>query len=334
MTGRFCILAIATILVSIGAGDASAFQVNTLSPPGSQANPVTIQQTIPAPIQPEWYPLAPEMQQYINQLLAYWEQSSSSVTVYECDFQRWEMDAAVYNIHNIENKLFPHTISNGKIRYSAPGKGMYEVTQKWRVSGAPPAEGGDPPYQIAVDDTGTNETEKWICSGEAIFEFDAQNKRLYELQLPPESQGEALNNSPLPFVFGAKAQDMLNRFWIRDVTPPNVEDQYWLEIWPKHASDAQSYKKVEIILSRDPFLPKAIHVFAPNYDPKTRPAKMAFEFENRVINSLPAKFQDFLGNFVRPATPFGWKRVTKNLASESGQSVPATGQLPQNQSQR
>ena len=165
--------------------------------------------------------------------------------------------------------------------------------------------------------------------GKSIFDYDFANKRLLELQLPPEAQGEGLKNSPLPFVFGAKAAELKQRYWVRDVTPPNVQDQYWLEAWPKRKSDAQAYLKVEIILSRDPFLPKSIHIYAPNYHETRHPAKMVFEFEHRQINGNLAMVLNFADFFVRPALPFGWERTVKKLVQDpNDMQVPQVGQRP------
>ena len=339
MSHRFCTLAIATLFAwFVGIPEAPAFQVNSQTQAAQPMNSGAaqagnLQQTpVPPPTQPAWAPLAPEMQTYIEQLLLHWEQTSSGVEVYECEFSRWEKDTAYFDLRDVNNELYAHTISSGKIRYSAPDKGMYEVSQKWRVSGPPPEAGAQPPYEIAVDPNGNNETEKWICDGAAIYQFDAQTKRLYETELPAEARGEGLKNSPLPFVFGAKAQDMLDRFWIRDVTPDAAAAEYrYIEVWPKRAQDAQSYQKVEIIFTVSPFLPEGLVMYPPNYDPKTRPATMVFEFKNRVINGGLAQVQNFLGNFVRPATPFGWERIKTPLANDSSQSqsVPSMGQLPQ-----
>ena len=44
-------------------------------------------------------------------------------------------------------------------------------------------------------------------------------KKLKVHPLPKEMQGEAIADGPVPFIFGAKADKMKQRYWIRDVTP-------------------------------------------------------------------------------------------------------------------
>ncbi len=277
---------------------------------------------------PPGFPLDSETQNYIEQLLTYWEGYSNQVTHYQCAFTRWHYDQEICNYRNPgNNHLVAAVISRGNIRFRTPDKGMYEVTEKWSFAGPPDEPAGEPRYERRkLTNDKFPEQEKWICDGQSIFEYDFETSRLYEIKLPPESQGEGLKNSPLPFVFGARAVELLDRYWIRDITPAAARDQYWLEAWPKQLGDAQNYSKVEIHLSRDPFLPMSIHMYAPNYDEKTNPSKMVFEFEQREINGTLASLPIFDRFFIRPSTPFGWKRVERDLGTE----VDATriGQTP------
>lgn len=287
------------------------------------------QQTVTQPTLPQGFPLPQADQEYIQKLLSFWEGTSSQINRYQCDFTRWQYDHEVCNYRKPENKqLVAALISMGQVRYSNPDHGMYEVQQKWQFKGPPKTAGADPQYERpAEQNPDFVEAEKWICDGQKIYEYDYQNKRLYELTLPPEAQGEGLKNSPLPFVFGAKASELLERYWIRDITPQSVGDnQYWLEAWPKRISDAQAYSKIEIILSRQPFLPVSIHMYAPNYDPKLNPSKMVFQFEERQINGRLAGLQGFMKNFINPKTPFGWDRVPRDLAQDPRDQQPRVGQ--------
>jgi len=299
------------------------------------------QRAASAPQQPPGFPLAQAEQEYIQQLLQFWEGTSNQIQRYRCDIMRWQFDHEVCNYRNPNNnQLTAALISKGKVRYSSPDNGMYEIDQKWQFKSPPKTEGGEVVYdRPAADNPDFVEMEKWICDGQKIYEYDYQNKRLYESTLPPEMQGEGLKNSPLPFVFGAKAAELLERYWIRDITPQSIREitdpaqqQYWLEAWPKRKSDAQAYSKIEIILSREPFLPLSIHMYAPNYDEKLNPAKMVFQFDNRQINGKLDGLTDFMNNFINPKTPFGWKRVPRDLIQDPAQAQgqPRVGQAPAN----
>lgn len=160
--------------------------------------------------------------------------------------------------------------------------------------------------------------ERWQTDGKTIYEFDFANKRLNELELPPEMQGEGLKRSPLPFVFGAEAADLKNRFWIRPMIPEGLPPgHYMIEAIPKTAADAQAYSKVQIVLSQEPFLPFRIELFATNYDPKTNPESMVLEFYNRKMNDPIQLSQNWLPKFFsKPALPFGWEIGFKGKVGE------------------
>ena len=158
-----------------------------------------------------------------------------------------------------------------------------------------------------------------------IYHYDYANKRLNEAKIPAEFQGQGLVNSPLPFfIFGADKQLILDRYWVRPLRPNGATNAYWLEAFPKRVEDARIYKKLEIIISADDFLPSSLVMYASNYDPKTNPSKQTFEFTNRKINSHLEAIQDFFTKFGRPPTPIGFKRVDLSTTSV-GQETPTAG---------
>ncbi|MFN9247308.1 MAG: hypothetical protein ACK6DS_09605, partial [Planctomycetota bacterium] len=204
--------------------------------------------------------LTPEHLSYIERLLEYWEKSSAQVKRCECDFERWDYDASIVATRNpADNRLVAHRFVRGKIRFSSPDQAQYESTEMWSYQD-PKAEN---PY---VQLTGEGDREKWICDGSGIYEFDFANRRLYETKIPPSQAGKGLLDGPLPFLFGANKDQILSRYWLRIATPQGVENEYWLVAVPKRQEDARTYSKVEIILAREDFLPKSLHIFSVNYD--------------------------------------------------------------------
>jgi len=200
------------------------------------------------------------------------------------------------------------TIATGVIQYESPDKGMYEVSSLFDYT-LPQKKGGKAQYVPRQD----NVFEKWICDGNSIFEFDFSRKVLIERGLPPEMRGKAIGDGPLPFMFGAEAEKVKRRYWIRVVTPANTTGEYWLEAWPKTQQDAANYRKVKVIIDEKDFLPKGIEIFATNYDPKTNPARTAFVFEERKVNFIGLKDLDklqlFHNAFHRPKPPGkDWKK--------------------------
>lgn len=260
-------------------------------------------------------PLSAHDAKYLNDVLNYWEHSSAKVKVYECNFTRWQYDPVFARVlHPKTGQLMAKTVASGVIKFAAPDKGLYEVEKQFQI--VPPRERGEQPNYAPAGELGL---EKWICDGQAVFEFDYPGKRLVERPLPANMQGRAIAEGPLPFLFGAKADKIKQRYWVRPLPlPQGVKDEYWLEAFPKRQDDASRYKKVEIILSKEPFLPKAIHIYDVNYDPRRNPVRSTFKFENRKINPGDLlKRVDLLklfhSEFYRPDTPRGWEKVVLNF---------------------
>jgi len=250
------------------------------------------------------FELTEQETQYRDQVLDYWEQSSDKIKKYSCEFRRYEFDTDKVNHRNPKsNQLSAASIGVGELFFAAPQNGRYEVNEIWRFAAPPKNENEQADYQLQNKELFR---EKWIFDGNTIYEFDFSSKRLNETKLPPEMQGaNGLANSPIPFLFGAKRAEILNRYWVRVVTPKGTQGEYWLEAYPKKADDAQNYKKIEIVIAEADFLPKAMHMYGPQYDPKKGNfASVQFEFDNRKANAIG--LQNF---FNRPQKPMGWERV-------------------------
>ena len=261
--------------------------------------------------------LPPEQEKYLHNLLDYWQQSSDQVKQYICDFQRFEYDTEIVNYRDAQsNQLAAHSIATGQIRYAAPDRGYFETTGMMDFKAPPKAPGQEAEYERR-DTSGP--LEKWICDGRNIYEFDFDAKRLYETEIPKTMQGDGLANSPLPFLFGANKALLLDRYWVRVITPEGATNEYWLEAFPKRVEDARTYSKIEIIIAEEDFLPKAMHMYSPQYDPKKNNyGSRYFAFGNRRVNAKSSQIQDFFGIFVRPQTPItgGWKRVTRTALEQ------------------
>ena len=179
-------------------------------------------QPVQPPIQPQWFPLPVDQQQHVDQLLDYWQKSSDQVQRCTCEFSLWEYDPTFCAYRNPQTQeLAAHSVWRGTIRHAMPDKALYETTEAWRFSMT-----DDKPNLEKVEDE--NIKQKWICDGKYTYNYDFANKRLIDIAIPSEFQGQGLVNSPLPFLFGADRQTLQNRFWIRPITPASAKDEYWL----------------------------------------------------------------------------------------------------------
>jgi len=75
----------------------------------------------------------------------------------------------------------------------------------------------------AKEDPKGERWSKWICDGNSIFEYNRQKKQVIEYPLPPESRGKAISDGPLPFLFGAEAQKLKQRYYLHVITPRDVQ---------------------------------------------------------------------------------------------------------------
>lgn len=257
---------------------------------------------------PSWYPLPEGRAEYLDKILLYWEQESEKIERYQCKFKRWEYDPVFGPKPGPDGVDIPKSYSEGELHYKKPDKGNFHV--KLSKVYVAPKEGGKATYEKQADEM----NEHWVCDGMSVFEFDGRKKQLIERPLPPEMQGKSIADGPLPFLFGAKAETIKQRYWMRVITPEGAKNEYWLEAQPKSRHDAANFKLVQVIIDEADFLPKQLTVFAPNYDPRTNPAKTSYRFDERKVNwneTLAWLAEPFKRAFDKPVAPFGWTKVVE-----------------------
>lgn len=248
-------------------------------------------------------PLKPDEQQHLDQLLAYWQQRSAKVKTYSCKFVRWEYDMTF----GPRNPNIARTQAEGIIRYSSPDKGEFNVLRLGVYQ--QPTNQNQRPYDMKA----VEHEEHWICDGSSVFELNPKKKQLIERKLPPEMRGRQIADGPLPFMFGATREKLQARYWMREQVPPKERpNEYWVWAYPRTRADAADFQKIRVILDQETFLPNALEVFPPNYDQKLNPSRTVYLFKDRKINDPLHRGQEFLGRFISPKPPRGWKVVVEN----------------------
>ncbi len=274
-------------------------------------------------------PLPPEQVQYLDQVLNFWTQETEKIERYRCDFQRWTFDGAVYN-----NAPQHSQYAKGIVRYMKPDQGLFKVESLYFNQ----AKAGQAPQFNAVQG---RFGEWWICDGKTLHEFDRNQEQVTRYALPPDMQGVAIISSPLPFLFGVKAQDAKDRYWLRPLAPPADadgkprQDIIVIEAFPKYLSDAQNYSRVKIYLDRQQFLPLSLEIFLPGWS-EQRDVREVFEFANREKNwNWIDRIQDaitFKNQFIDVQPPKGWKIIDAEQPPVQGGQLQA--QQPQGNPQR
>jgi TIGR03009 family protein len=270
---------------------------------------------------PAWHPLPADQQQRVQQILAAWEQESAKIKTFRSQFVRWEYDP----VFGVPNSAYYITI--GEIRFAAPDKGLYHETKKGFYN--PPAEGQTKPsYQPRKLPSGEEEPgEYWICTGSAVYQFVASNKLVTKTMLPQELQGQGITDGPLPFVFSAKADKLQRRYWIRELPSNQERQELVLEFVPRYQEDLQNFTRAEVSLSLKQKLPVSLKL--DRNQQKNGLAYTAWQLKETDVNGMVDQWQKFIGGFVAPKTPNGWREVVEDYrqpAAEVQAAAPADAQ--------
>lgn len=191
---------------------------------------------MPAP-----FVLSAQDQAQTDAVLARWEGFSMAIQTFEADFTR------ILYRRSLENARLEKTNEKGELRYEAPDHGMFAVST---MEGEP--------------------SEKWLCDGKSVFEYKYSQKQIDQYSLPPEMRGKGITQGPLPFLFGASANELKRRYYIRQIQPAaNLvrSGQVWLEAYPKTSDDASEFQRAEMIITvAGEVRPLAIKLFKANQD--------------------------------------------------------------------
>ena len=245
---------------------------------------------------PAGFNLPAVQQQYLDQVLTQWEASSGKIRTFSCDFTRFEYDPVFGPGVNEETNQQRHkTEGSGTVSYQQPDKGSFQV-KKLRAWDAANQAYAENPNLIG---------DHWVCDGKSVFQYRHDQKQLVETPIPPDMQGKNIADGPLPFLFGAKANDLKQRYWLR-IDPRAPEGAIWITAMPKRRVDAANYRQVEVMLDSARMLPYAMRVTQPD----TSQSTYAFDLPNAKINSrsLSALWSQM---FSAPRTPWGWKKVVE-----------------------
>ncbi len=248
--------------------------------------------TLPAPFQ-----LSAEEQRRIDLILQHWENKTKHIRHFSCKFYRWEYQPQWAK--DIWSQSVARTVSEGVIDHQTPDKANFQVTKFHVLQGK--GNDGKPAYLAE------KHLEHWICDGNKIYEYEPRQQHVIERRLPPEWQGKSILEGPLPFLFGAKAETLKTRYWIKELTP-QVKDEIWLDIHPRNRQSAVNFQNVQVMLAASDFLPNGMRIV------RHDGSSMTFSFFDRTANSrrMIPHVSGLWGGKYRPTIPAGWKRVVED----------------------
>lgn len=285
------------------AGAAQQTEAQMQQPAATQSGPQAQQPIVPQV--PKEFQLNQLQEAALDQVLDAWQKSSSNIATFSVDFERLEYVPAFGPV--INNQQAPLNKNKGELSYAKPDKGSFQIKEisTYKVQPAPanqpnaPQQGDWVKQQDAIG-------EHWVCDGKSVYEFRSDQKQVIERPLPPEAQGQAIIDGPLPFLFGADRDKLKKRYFMRIDDVRSTDQDVWIIAQPKFQEQAANFSRVEVILNRAKLLPKAMRVTLPNGDQHV----YIFQIDKAIINNAFARIQQAL--FQKPATPWGWKHVVEN----------------------
>jgi TIGR03009 family protein len=237
--------------------------------------------------------LTKEEYQDLIAVLAAWEQHSSKIDLLRCNIEILEYDLTFpvtvpATTPGQPQQVRPNHVWQGELKYQTPDKGWFEAT-------------------TVPQDSQTEhraQKQKWNVDGKSVHQFDFEGKKVIRRDLPPQLQGAGIGDGPLPFFFGAKANKLLHRYFMRLVTPQNVADrQIWLEAYPRFQFDAANFRRATVILDRQTMMPAAVEVYSASGNERS-----VHKFSGaQVGRSVLEKF--FNQDLFRVEAPYGWQTV-------------------------
>jgi TIGR03009 family protein len=149
--------------------------------------------------------------------------------------------------------------------------------------------------------------EKLVCTGTYLYVFRPGQKEIRYYELPRPKPGQVADDGFLSLLFGAKRDEARKR-WTLKLTK---EDQWYIyvDILPRTPQDQSEFKRAQLVLNRDSFLPRRLWFETPNGNETT--------WDIPAINKnvpLERKY------FDKPDVPQGWKLVPgiRNKAAAPG----------------
>jgi TIGR03009 family protein len=214
----------------------------------------------------------------LDALLMRWEKEMTTVQTILAQCTRTSVDKT-FNVIQVYE---------GTAKYMKPNLAMLEMKQK----------GKEQVY------------EKYICTGNFLYEYVPADKVIRVHELPPPKPGQVAEDNFLSFLFGMRAEEAKRRYDLKLVK----EDQWYvyIEILPRFDPDKADFKRARLVLNGQTFLPRELWFEQPNGNevkwdiPTVQPGVSLVRTE-----------------FTSPATPPGWQmqRAPKTPQGQ-GTSVP------------
>ena len=231
-------------------------------------------------------------QQELDAFLVRWEKYSASIKRYDVEFNLFEYDPEIPGaMPNV-----PYKTSFGEFKYNAnPMRFYYAIEGEWRDD-KPIKRDGDKNPHITAD--------KIIIDEKTVNKYDYNAKTVHQINVPPELIGKGIADSPLPLIFGAKADELKRRFSMKVVQGQDGITRFYAR--PLLIEDQQEFRELEVQLEKD-LRARGLK----QYDINGKSHK-SYQLTKTKINPIIPNILEELRTIFAPSTPFGWKRDIKD----------------------
>jgi TIGR03009 family protein len=185
----------------------------------------------------------------LDALLKEWERKTAGIKTLHGEHFRREYN----DVFQVQKQ------SEGEFYFESPDKGRIDIRgippKSNQVANKKNPQNGQPfKLEAGLDQT-------WICNGKEIVVVDPPQKQFERMPIPPEMQGNNIIRSPLPFLFGMKAEDAKRRF---QMTIVDEKPEYWLlDVVPRSKVDGQNYSQARVFLDKETYVPFAVRLVDP-----------------------------------------------------------------------
>jgi TIGR03009 family protein len=264
------------------------------------------------PERPEGKPLVVEpLPPELERLLIAWERGSAKIERLEGSHQRTVANLVFATEKRAAGKFYFEAPSRGRIDMEGvkPGpkdKALYQTKE------------GEP-FELQAD-----LSQSWICTGNEVLVIDVPNRQYEVFPLPEDIKGERIIESPLPFLFGMKAEDAKRRYKLSLAQFKPEAFDATVEVVPLLQMDRQNYSKAMIRLDLRLFVPTVVRQWDPSGNMIT-----TYVFKDPIVNGGNAVDRlkaAFGGDPFRPNLR-GYQLVQQPPVNE-GEIQPINGQMP------
>ena len=254
--------------------------------------------------------LSPAEQQQLDDFLTRWEKYSANIKRYDVNFNMFIYDPTIPGAQPNE----PYKKTFGYFKYIAnPMRFLFAIEGEWQNDKQIKRDGDKNLYIHA---------EKTMINEKSVYRYDYNSKTVIQINVPPEMIGKGIADSPLPLIFGAKADELKRRFSMKIEPIPGRDDLIWLHARPLLIEDQQEFKALEILIEAKTLQARGLRQWEING--KTY---KVFELKSIKYNDRLASIMEDINTIFKPTVERGWKHEITDWVAQP----PPTVALPQPQ---